>query len=324
MKPAISVIIPTFNYGRFLPDALESIQDQTLSDWEAIVVDDGSIDETAEVVDSYLSDHRFRYIYQDNQGLPAARNTGIRVSKADLVTFLDADDLYLPEKLEKQLAHLKKNPDCDFTYCSINYFYHKTPGRLIRPGYTPYEANNSYKIISRNFIPSCTPVIRKRCFDQVGLFNESSDYAEDWELWIRMALAGIRFCHQGEVLCLVRIHGENLLSSQEKHQKREKELVEEIRQRVYQLNNQRYINEWRLMDVLWRYRWFGRRLLTGHEEANERVRFLRVTRELLFRDTLRFIKGVATFLYGLLPRALRNRLVTKIGSFLSPYQRLFR
>jgi glycosyltransferase involved in cell wall biosynthesis len=110
MIPAVSVVVATYNYGRYLAGALESVLGQTFRDLEVIVVDDGSIDDTAEVVKPYLRDQRVRYERVDHVGQPAAKNIGIRSARARLIAFLDADDLWLPAKLEKQVALLETNP----------------------------------------------------------------------------------------------------------------------------------------------------------------------------------------------------------------------
>src|SRR5271165_3580154 len=102
MSPAVSIVVATYNYGRFLAGALQSTLAQTYTNFETIIVDDGSEDETEAVAKTFLSDPRIRYHRTPRQGQPKAKNTGIRLSTAPLVAFLDADDLWLPTKLEKQ------------------------------------------------------------------------------------------------------------------------------------------------------------------------------------------------------------------------------
>src|SRR5687768_12542943 len=105
----VSVVIPAYNYGRFVGAAIESVLGQTFADFELVVVDDGSTDDTGDVVARY-SDSRLRYIRKENAGLPAARNTGIRAGTADLVAFLDADDTWLPGKLAAQAPLFAADP----------------------------------------------------------------------------------------------------------------------------------------------------------------------------------------------------------------------
>src|SRR5215831_11258345 len=103
MSPAVSVIIATFDYGRFLGGAVESVLGGTFADWELIVVDDGSTDETQEVMAPFLADRRVHYYRTCNRGTSAARNLGVRFARAPLLAFLDSDDEWLPRKLERQI-----------------------------------------------------------------------------------------------------------------------------------------------------------------------------------------------------------------------------
>jgi glycosyltransferase involved in cell wall biosynthesis len=106
----VSIIVPCYNYGYFLPETLDSILAQSYTKWECIIVDDGSTDNTKDVATTYLiTDQRFRYIYQNNRGLSAARNTGIKLSKGSYIQFLDADDLLQEKKLESQICFLEQH-----------------------------------------------------------------------------------------------------------------------------------------------------------------------------------------------------------------------
>src|SRR5262249_24707847 len=116
MTPAVSVVVATYNFGRYLAGALDSVLTQTMSDFEIIVVDDGSTDGTKQVMASYLAHPRIRYHRIDHCGQQAAKNTGIGVSRAPLVAFLDADDLWLPNKLEKQVAVFAADPSLAVVY----------------------------------------------------------------------------------------------------------------------------------------------------------------------------------------------------------------
>ncbi len=116
MCPDVSVIIPCYNHAHYLSYALESVLAQTYNDWEAIVVDDGSTDNTAEVT-AQFNDPRIRYIYQNNQGLSSARNTGIYASLAGAIALLDADDVWEADYLEKMLPTLESNPEAAAVYC---------------------------------------------------------------------------------------------------------------------------------------------------------------------------------------------------------------
>jgi glycosyltransferase involved in cell wall biosynthesis len=120
MIPTVTVIIPTYNYGRFVADAIASVLAQTYAVFEIVVVDDGSTDETEEVVKTF--GERVRYIKQQNAGVSAARNAGIEVSSGDLIAFLDADDTWLPEKIEKQVAKFAEDAEIGLVHCGMREF----------------------------------------------------------------------------------------------------------------------------------------------------------------------------------------------------------
>src|SRR6266550_6173469 len=131
--PLVSVIVPCYNYGHFVGDALDSVLAQTFENWECIVVDDGSTDKTKEVVTRYESkDSRIKYIYQRNHGLAASRNLGISLSKGAYIQFLDADDQIESRKLEFQSNVLQDAVDIDIVYGSVRFF--ETTSMEERPG----------------------------------------------------------------------------------------------------------------------------------------------------------------------------------------------
>lgn len=187
-RSTISVVIPTYNNARFLPDALTSALRQTVPPDEIIVIDDGSTDNTREVL--YPFSDRIRYIRTENKGVAHARNLGIRASHRDAIAFLDSDDLWLPTKLESQLQYLADNPSVGLLHS--DFLYLDTDSGHI------YRKNLSTAIFSGScylrFFFCCdihlsTVVVRKRCFDEVGLFDTDipGGQAEDMDLWIRIS-----------------------------------------------------------------------------------------------------------------------------------------
>jgi glycosyltransferase involved in cell wall biosynthesis len=186
MTPGVSVVIATYNYGRYLAEALESVLGQTVDDLEAIVVDDGSTDDTGAVVAPYLNDPCVRYHRTDHVGQPAAKNIGIRLARARLVAFLDADDLWLPAKLEKQLALLKANPTLGVVYCRRSLV--DESGRPLE-----YEQPSLFRgrvleaMFRNNFVCFSSAVVHRRVFKHLGLFDESLPLAIDYEFWLRAA-----------------------------------------------------------------------------------------------------------------------------------------
>jgi glycosyltransferase involved in cell wall biosynthesis len=184
--PSVSVVVATYNYGRFLAGALDSALGQTLRDIEVIVVDDGSTDDTEIVVAPYLRNPRVRYHRTDHVGQPAAKNIGIGMARAPLIAFLDADDLWLPTKLEKQVALMEADAALGVVYS--RRFLIDESGRTLQ-----YEQPEFYRgrvmdaIFRCNFVPFSSAVVRWRVFQHIGGFDVSLPLAIDYDLWLRVA-----------------------------------------------------------------------------------------------------------------------------------------
>ena len=185
MSGLVSVVIPTYNYARYLPEAINSVLRQSVDCYEIIVVDDGSTDDTKEV--ARLFGQSIRYIYQENQGLASAYNRGIKAARGDFIAFLDSDDLWLPHKLERQLRLFESDPDLGMVICNGFYFDQTgTTGTFFPPEKNdPIPEDLHTQLFLRNIIPGNTPLIRSRCFDRIGLHDESLTASEDLDMWIR-------------------------------------------------------------------------------------------------------------------------------------------
>lgn len=202
-SPKVSVIIPSYNYADYVAEAVKSVLDQTFTDFEVIVVDDGSKDHTAEVI-SRFTDKRVKYIYQENGGLPAARNTGIKASAGELLAFLDADDKFHPQKLQTQVAFLDENPAVGLTYNSRITVASSGDYLLLRPA--PVTVTLADLMLGYPFAPSDV-VIRKRWAFKVGLFDESFvANSEDLNFHLRLMLEGCKFAGVPRVLAFRKIH----------------------------------------------------------------------------------------------------------------------
>lgn len=186
MTPAVSVVLATYNYGRYLAGALDSALGQTLDDLEIIVIDDGSTDETQEVMAPYLANRRVRYFGTNHGGQPAAKNAGIRLARAPLISFLDADDLWLPTKLEKQAALFAGDPGLGVVYSRRRLMDEQ--GRHLHFSQPTLPRGNVLEAMFRqNFICFSSAVVRRTVFDQVGLFDTKLALAIDYDLWLRIA-----------------------------------------------------------------------------------------------------------------------------------------
>jgi glycosyltransferase involved in cell wall biosynthesis len=214
--PLVSVVVPTYNYGRFLGEMLDSVLAQTYRNWECVVVDDGSTDDTKEVVARYSeADGRVRYVGQENRGQPAALNTGLRNFAGEYLQILDADDLIEARKLERQVESLEKHPEFDIVYSRARFFTEGEAGgrefeeRALPPlGVSGQSGEVLPGLLRANIMTVNAPLVRRRVVEAVGLFDEAVSPVQDWDYWLRCALAGARFQFMDEpgTLALVRVH----------------------------------------------------------------------------------------------------------------------
>jgi len=206
--PTVSVIIPTHNRAGLLEQAVRSVLGQTYHDLELIVVDDGSTDDTRARVASFARDARVRYEYQERSGPSRARNIGIRASAGSYIAFLDDDDVWLPEKLTKQMAILSAQHDVDVAYCGFTWI--DAEGNVMPLVYRrPERRGTLYEdLMYGNVIAGSgsSVLLRSKCFVGVGLFDESLRVYEDQDMWRRLALAGCEFVFVDETLLHIRRH----------------------------------------------------------------------------------------------------------------------
>jgi glycosyltransferase involved in cell wall biosynthesis len=188
MPKSVSVVIPTYNYGRFIVDAIRSVLDQTLPPSETIVVDDGSRDQTAAVVEAFGD--RVRYIRQDNAGVGAARNRGVNESAGELVAFLDADDTWEPTNLEKQVARFETDEELGLVHCGMREFDSETgeTTRFYLDGAEDGVADNLLLWEGPTIIgPGGAVTVSRKAFDRVGGFDTRMKVGEDWDFCYRVA-----------------------------------------------------------------------------------------------------------------------------------------
>ncbi len=211
MNNLVSVIIPTYNRSNYLPEAIESVLNQTYRNFEIIVVDDGSTDCTRDVVKRY--EEKVRYVYQKNSGLPSALNTGIKNSKGRYLAFLDDDDLWKDEMLKRTVEMMENaGKEVGVVYVDYRYFRDSDRNKLINKGMKMYSGDVFEKLLQNNFIPVNTVLIKKECIEKVGCFDEALPAYRDWELLLRIAFAGFKFKFINEPLALIRVHNTNMSS----------------------------------------------------------------------------------------------------------------
>lgn len=208
MNPTVSVVIATYNYAQYLPEAIESVLGQTFQDLEIIIVDDGSTDDTQHVVESFLSDKRIAYHRINHLGQPKAKNFGIHRSSGEYIAFLDADDIWLPAKLEKQISLFRNDPQLGVVYSRrtlIDSNGHNLPTKqpLLSRGHV------LKRMFQNNFVCFSSCVIQRYVFDHIGLFDEDIPLAIDYDLWLRIAKQ-YRFDYVDEQLVKYRTGHTNL------------------------------------------------------------------------------------------------------------------
>lgn len=204
----ISVIIPNYNNARYLGIAIQSVLRQTFTDYEIIVVDDGSTDGSKDVVNTFGD--RVRYIWQENQGLAGARNTGIQAATGDMISLLDADDEWQPDYLEQMATLSHKYLDALVFYCMaqcMDVDGHELPQFVGGP---PVDPKLLYEVLLRaNFIIPSTVTFRKKPIAEVGYFDTKLRSCEDWDLWLRL-LPDNKMVGVSQSLVRYRVHGSSL------------------------------------------------------------------------------------------------------------------
>jgi len=189
-KPTVSVIIPTYNRAHLISRAIKSVLNQTYQDFEVIVVDDGSTDNTEEVIKEFQKkDERIKYVrHEKNKGGSAARNTGIKAAKGKYIAFLDSDDEWLPEKLEKQMKVFENAPaKVGVVYTGFWRIENNKKIYIPSSWVKKKEGNIHKELLKGNFIGLPTVLVRKECFKKAEMFDEKLPRLQDWELVIRLS-----------------------------------------------------------------------------------------------------------------------------------------
>ena len=207
--PIVSIIVPTYNRSNLVVRAIKSVLTQSFTDFELIVVDDASTDDTQQLI-AEIKDTRIKIIrHEKNKGAPVARNTGIKSSIGEYIGFLDDDDEWLPEKLEKQLKLYKTSGNEVGLIYSGFYFVSARNNRVLS-NVTPNKKGNLYSdLLRRNILGSPTPLIKRYCFDKAGLFDETLPSCQDWDMWIRISKF-YKFDFVSDALSNVYVHGRQI------------------------------------------------------------------------------------------------------------------
>ena len=185
--PRVSVVIPTYNRRDYLAEAIESVRAQTYSDYEIVVVDDGSTDGTEEFIRRRFRDAPLVYQYQQRSGSSGARNAGMRAARGELIAFLDSDDLWLPKKLELQVPLFDRDPGVGLVFCGSAGVTATGAYREVRLPTDSFRGRAIRAMLYRNLMPTPTVVVRARVAGEAGEMYEDLTFGEDWNYWLRVA-----------------------------------------------------------------------------------------------------------------------------------------
>lgn len=185
-NPLVSVVIATHNMACYLPLAVRSVLEQTYKTLEVLVIDDGSTDDTASVMQPFLDDHRVRYLVQENQGQAGAKNHGVREAKGEFVAFLDADDMWDREKLELQIPLFARSESIGVVY-SRYLQIDETGKKLGLSTNKHFRGRVSGPLLIFNFIGFGSAVVKRECFERLGGFREALRMGIDYDLWLRFS-----------------------------------------------------------------------------------------------------------------------------------------
>lgn len=184
--PLVSVITPTYNREAFIQKAVDEVLAQSYGNFEHLIVDDGSTDNTRAVLEPYLQDPRIQYFYQENQGQSVARKSALERAKGDYICFLDSDNYWSRDKLEKQLALFAQHPDADIVYGDI-VTIDEQGQEVSRENMRRYSGHIAPHMMKDNCVSMNTAMARRRCFDDLGGTNGKRRVADDYELWLRFS-----------------------------------------------------------------------------------------------------------------------------------------
>ena len=229
-RPRVSVVLPIYNGERYLAHAIDSVLAQSYRSYEIVAVNDGSRDWSAEIVKRYLASHAIKYVEQENRGVAGARNTGIAHSAGELIALLDQDDVWLPSKLEKQVAFIDAHPEVAMLHARVSCI--DGAGRPIScKGWIYVDdacGHCAEVLLSGNRIAPMTVVIRRSCLDEVGVFDQAFAPADDWHLWLRIA-SRFPLGFLDSIVALYRVHDSNESKNQLKMKRAEIAVMESFR-----------------------------------------------------------------------------------------------
>ena len=213
MAKLVSVVMPTFNRRKYLGEAIDSVINQSIDDWELLIIDDGSTDDTEEFLRGAYLDSRIRYFKQENQGQSVARNKGIANSCGTFICFLDSDNRWYPNKLERQLEEFQNHPNVAMVYGDSKII--NAAGEIIScKNISRYSGRVTAKLLADNFISMNTTMTRSQVLKDIGGFNTNNHWDEDYDLWLSISI-GSKFLYVPDYFGEYRIMGGQISDDKE-------------------------------------------------------------------------------------------------------------
>ena len=285
VAPKVSVIVPAYNVRSYIEDALVSLERQSLHEFEVLIVDDGSTDDTAEVVKSFvLRDSRFQLLPKQNGGLSSARNYGIRHARADYIALLDGDDVYEPDKLAAHVAVLDSAADVGVVYSASRVIREDGRPTFMSLSGKPIKSDPLLALLCKNFVGHGSNAVFRRCLlDEVGEFDETLRSSEDVDFWLRIAATQRwRFYREPRVLCCYRVRPSGLSFNVLQMQRCNEQVISAAYRRSPELVEPALPTAYAYM-----YRYLARLSLTAGdvEQARDFIeRAIASDREIFYRD----------------------------------------
>ncbi|MBU2955617.1 glycosyltransferase [Marinobacter sp. F3R08] len=226
-KPLISIITPTYNRADFIAEAVQSVLDQTYQNFEHLIVDDGSNDNTREVLSPFLEDDRFKYFYQENQGQSVARNLALKHARGDFICFLDSDNAWLPIHLESLLAAFQETPDVDIVY-GDGITIDEKGNELRRKNIKRHSGYIAFQMLKDNCVGMNMTMARRRCFDEMGGMSGKRKVADDYDLWLKFS-SRYQFRYVPRYLAYYRVMADQISSNKEARFETNESIIKDFR-----------------------------------------------------------------------------------------------
>src|SRR6185312_5827737 len=211
-NPLVSILVNAYNAEAYLKEALDSALAQTYKNFEVVILDHQSTDQTPEIAKDYAAkDARVRHVRPEKRlGIKEGRNELLRQARGDYFTYLDSDDIYMPEKVEEEVSFLELHKDCAAVYCNILYFFDGAPDKLYRHSYIFYSGPDVFPhLLEKMFITNTAMMMRRGVYDKLGGYNPELGMVEDWEYFLRMAYDGYQIAFLDKDLVRYRLRWDN-------------------------------------------------------------------------------------------------------------------